>query len=209
MSTKTQGTIVAVGTAVGTAKNITGITAASPPVVTSSAHGITNGQIVKIAGVGGMTELNGRVFVAKNVAANTFELGGIDATGYTAYTSGGTATPQTMTSVGEVVGGSLFDGAANEIDATHLRSTAVEKKMGLQNFGGGSINLNRIPDTGQTKLKALKASSASGVFGITAPDGTISAFNAFVMSFTCEFEADSIYKGQVKITFENEPSDFA
>lgn len=208
MSTKTQGTIVQVGTAVGTAKTITGITAASPPVVTSTAHGLTNGQIVKISGVVGMTQLNGRAFVVKNVAANSFELGGVDATGYTAYASGGSATPQTMTTIGEVVGGSLFDGTATEIDATHLLSTAKEKKMGLQDFGGGTLNLNRISDTGQTKLKSLKASQVSGVFGITAPDGTICAFNAFVMSFTAEFQPDDIWKGQVKLTFENEPSDF-
>ena len=80
-----------------TAKNITGITAANPPVVTSNAHGFANGDEVDIAGVGGMTQLNGRRFRVNNVAANTFELQdqvtgvNINATGYSAYTSGGTA----------------------------------------------------------------------------------------------------------------------
>lgn len=74
---------------------ITGITRANPAVVTSAGHGLLNGSRVIIQSVSGMTELNNRQFIAANVTANTFELTGIDSTGYTAYTSGGT--------VGEIV----------------------------------------------------------------------------------------------------------
>jgi hypothetical protein len=70
---------------------ITGATAANPVVITSAAHGLSNGDQVDISGVFGMTQLNGRMFTVANVAANTFELSGIDGTAYTAYTSGGTA----------------------------------------------------------------------------------------------------------------------
>jgi len=76
---------------------ITGITAAAPPVVTSAAHGLTDGQWVQLSGIAGMTELNGRMLKVASAAANTFALvdpltdTAIDATGYTAYTSGGTA----------------------------------------------------------------------------------------------------------------------
>jgi hypothetical protein len=79
-------------------KTITGATQADPVVITSTAHGLSNGDEVFIDDVVGMTELNGRSFLIANVAANTFELqtlGGVDVdgTGYTAYSSGGTATP--------------------------------------------------------------------------------------------------------------------
>jgi len=76
------------------AQSITGITQANPAVVTySGADNFTNGAEVLIAGVVGMTEVNGKYFTIANVntGANTFELSGIDSTGYTAYTSGGTA----------------------------------------------------------------------------------------------------------------------
>jgi hypothetical protein len=78
-----------------TSETITGITAADPPVVTTSApHGYSNGDEVEINSVGGMTEVNGRRFLVNNVAASTFELTDtlgidIDGTGFTAYTSGG------------------------------------------------------------------------------------------------------------------------
>jgi len=79
-------------------KTITGVTAADPAVVTSSGHGLSNGDEVYIAGVDGMAQLNGRNFLVSSVTTNTFALqtvGGadIDASAYTAYTSGGTATP--------------------------------------------------------------------------------------------------------------------
>lgn len=71
-------------------KNITGATQANPVVITSVAHGYSNNDEVYITGVGGMTEINGVKYLIANVAANTFELAGIDGTGFTAYTAGGT-----------------------------------------------------------------------------------------------------------------------
>jgi hypothetical protein len=73
------------------AVTITGATQANPCVITAAAHGYANGDDVLIEAVVGMTELNGKVYRIANKAANTFELQGIDATGYTAYGSGGTA----------------------------------------------------------------------------------------------------------------------
>ena len=75
-------------------KTITGITQANPGVVTSTAHGYSNGDTVVITGVVGMTQVNGKRFKVASVAANTFQLQDIDGnnvntTSYTAYTSGG------------------------------------------------------------------------------------------------------------------------
>mgnify|MGYP002639774485 FL=1 len=77
-------------------KTISGATAANPVVVTSTGHLLSNGDEVFISSVVGMTELNGRQFKIANVAANTFELQDmdgvdIDGTGYTTYSSAGSA----------------------------------------------------------------------------------------------------------------------
>jgi hypothetical protein len=82
-----------------TGLTVTGVTQANPGVLTYTGADPSNGQWMYLAGIGGMTELNGRyVKVANaNAGANTFELtdihGGanIDTTGYGAYTAGGTA----------------------------------------------------------------------------------------------------------------------
>lgn len=84
------------GQIVESAKTITGITNANPGVVTSAAHGFSNGDEVVISGVAGMTTLNGRNFKVANVTANTFTLkyldgGAVDTSSFAAYTSGGTA----------------------------------------------------------------------------------------------------------------------
>lgn len=76
-----------------TPQNISGITQANPAVVTYvGADTYANGDEVEITGVVGMTQVNGRRFTVANVnvGANTFELQGVNSTGYTAYSSGGT-----------------------------------------------------------------------------------------------------------------------
>lgn len=74
-------------------QNISAITQANPAVVTySGADTYANGDRIVIGGVSGMTQVNNREFIVANVntGANTFELSGIDSTGFDAYTSGGT-----------------------------------------------------------------------------------------------------------------------
>ena len=79
------------------AKTITSVTQANPGVVTSASHGYANGDEVALAAIVGMTELNNRRVVVANQATNTFELtdqvtgDNVDTTGFTAYSSGGTA----------------------------------------------------------------------------------------------------------------------
>ncbi len=77
-------------------KTITGITKANPAVVTSNAHGYSNGNIVWIEGVVGMTEVNGKWYKLAGVTTNTYNLQtldsvNVDSTGYTTYSSAGTS----------------------------------------------------------------------------------------------------------------------
>jgi hypothetical protein len=78
------------GVVTNTPTAITAITKANPAVVTSTAHGLNNGEKVVIVDVGGMAEVNNLEFTVANKTANTFELSGINSTNYTTYTSGGT-----------------------------------------------------------------------------------------------------------------------
>lgn len=98
------------------AKTITGATQADPVVITTSgAHGYENGDKVEISSVVGMTELNNQEFTVANKTSTTFELAGVDGSGYTAYSSGGEAQKKYTTLSGfdhlegETVIG-LFDG---------------------------------------------------------------------------------------------------
>lgn len=75
---------------------ISGVTQANPGVFTDTAHGYSNGDWIFIVGIGGMTSLNGLVYIVQNVTTNTYTLTDlfgttINTTSYPAYTSGGTA----------------------------------------------------------------------------------------------------------------------
>lgn len=74
---------------------ITGITNASPGVVTAPAHGFTNGQQVYISGVWGMPQINDRFFTVAGAATNTFTLQdtfgtAVNTTAYGVYSANGT-----------------------------------------------------------------------------------------------------------------------
>lgn len=71
-------------------KPVSGATQASPGSITCVGHGFVNNDQVGFLNVTGMVELNGNAFTATRVDANTFTIG-VDSSGYTAYTSGGTA----------------------------------------------------------------------------------------------------------------------
>jgi len=58
----------------GDAKTITGVSNADPCVVTVAAHGLTNGDHVYIAGVGGTADLNGNYYTIDGKTTNTFKL---------------------------------------------------------------------------------------------------------------------------------------
>lgn len=78
---------------VSTYADISGITQANPAVVTTStAHGLTTGERVYIAGVSGMGEVNNLFFIATVLTTTTFQLTGINSTGYGAYTADGQVT---------------------------------------------------------------------------------------------------------------------
>ena len=75
---------------IGTA--ITGVTNASPAVVTATAHGLSNGTRVAVVGVGGTTAVNRLEALIAGSTTNTFNLTDLDGNainGNGAYTSGG------------------------------------------------------------------------------------------------------------------------
>ncbi len=70
--------------------SISNIAQDSSGTVTATGHGFTTGDEIHIDGVNGMTEVNGNVYTITVVDVDTFTLG-TNTTGFTAYTSGGTA----------------------------------------------------------------------------------------------------------------------
>lgn len=80
------GSKVLYSTTFGPKKTVTGITNTDPAVASSIGHGITNGQMALL--LNGWDDANEAVWKAENVAANTLQLGGLDASDTDMYPSG-------------------------------------------------------------------------------------------------------------------------
>ena len=82
-------------------KTITNISKTAPVVITSAGHGIPVGWRARILNVAGMKEINSDDYVVvTDTSTDTVTINSINATGYTAYTSGGVLeinTPNSLT----------------------------------------------------------------------------------------------------------------
>ena len=123
-----QGATLTIGTT-GTAKTLPQSPKANPAVVTSTAHGLTDGTVVTIAAVTGMTEINGKVAVTRSTGANTFELVGVDSTSFTTYTSGRHRNPAAAkVGLWKKPGQVLTDGPATSTSPIWTRSPGVSRR---------------------------------------------------------------------------------
>jgi hypothetical protein len=199
-----QGTIVQIATGTGGAKTITAVTVGYPAIVTSTAHGLSNGDVVTIASVVGTmaTAINVAGWVVLYKTTNTFAIG-LDTTGLT-YTSGGTATPVTYTAIANVKSISDFEsGSASEIDVTNLASTAKEKRLGLVDNGGFSLGIHHSnADPGQAALTARRADGAAVNMKVILPSGTTptASFSALIKKFSKNAAVDGVVEGRVDVT---------
>lgn len=83
----------------GTNLNVTGITNANPGVVTTDiTHGFSNGQVINITGVLGMSGINNVPLTITVLSPHTFSIG-INTTGSGAWTGGGLVTPNLRNNV--------------------------------------------------------------------------------------------------------------
>jgi hypothetical protein len=140
-------------------KTITGITKANPGVVTSVAHGLSNGDSVRITEVEGMTEVNDVTFTVANKTADNFQLSGVNTTAYTTYISGGVVRKLVST----VSGLSHLNGQVVQV----LGDGAVQTD---QTVSAGAITLDTPSGTVQVglgynsdvKLLPIEAGAADG-----------------------------------------------
>lgn len=195
-----QGCTFQISTGTGSAKTITAISTTFPIIVTSTAHGLGNGDSVALAAVVGTmsTGLNGNSFIVSNVTTNTFALQ-FDGTGLT-YTSGGTATPVTFTTINNIKSFAGFDGTSSEIDVTNLSSVAKEVRLGLEDFGkfGFDIDVD-FSDAGQNALRTAKTSGASKTYKLTYPNTKVATFAGYVKGTPQSGGVDKVVSGSVEI----------
>lgn len=150
---------------------ISAITRANPPVVTSAAHGLEDGDVIRISGAIGMTEVNGGLFVVEEVDVNSFRLLNTNATGYGTYVSGGSFSIAQFSSYCQLTNYNRQGGTSPEIDTTTICSTAAEFDLGLPDFGTTQLDyLFSLQDSVQQALQAADASKEFVAVRVTLPE---------------------------------------
>jgi hypothetical protein len=195
-----QGSVLQIATGTGGAKTLSAAAVGYPTIITSTAHGLNNGDVVTMAlwaGTGAAL-LNGLNFVVQDVTTNTFMVE-INTTGLTLTTgSTPTATPVTYTQVNNLKTFTGFDGEASEIDVTNLSSSAKEYRLGITDPGKFSIEVDQDnTDAGQLAVRASQAAGSLKSYKLILPDGHTFSFTAFCKKFASSLGVDQVVKGSI------------
>ena len=165
-------------------QGITDISATNPPVVTySGADNFSNGREVFIEGVVGTVEANGIVAPVANVnvGANTFELSGVDGSGWSTYSSGGTVaqleevtTPYTAAQIFDVQTAQdadiMYISHGSHAPRQLVRTSASSFTLTEQSFDFPPFDDENITDT------TLSPSATTGT-GITITASAVTGIN--------------------------------
>tara|TARA_Y100000401_G_scaffold48082_1_gene37275 strand:+ start:5187 stop:7922 length:2736 start_codon:yes stop_codon:yes gene_type:complete len=120
--------------------SIEGVTKANPGVVTITGHGLSNGALIRIVRVVGMTELNGNTYKVANVTSNTFQLTdeddvNVNTTGFGTYVKNG----QVREKVSVVSGLAHLEGETVQVfadGATQTEKTVASGQIALDSPAG-------------------------------------------------------------------------
>ena len=184
----------------GTVATISGATQADPIVITATGHEIKDGDAVHIFDVVGMTELNDNTYYVKVVDANSFSLhdsvgNNIDSSGFTSYTSAGTASTGTVI-LSSVEG--LFN-ATETITGQTSNNTAVVK---ADLYGNTGVQNKEFAQTKQIGMAGSPTYTADTLLstsygGSTQLSGNVSISNS----------SSTLYGNGTKFLTELRPGD--
>lgn len=161
-----------------TAKDVTAVTTAKPPVATSTAHALTNGAVGYFKDVTGMVNLEGQAARVSAADTNTFTLAGMDASKWAAYTGGKFVPVTAWSTLSRSSGYSIGGGDAARQDDTCLIDTITQEINGL--LAAESVTLNLKKQTIDEEALELVRTAARNqeylVFRITLVDGAQRVF---------------------------------
>lgn len=197
-----RGVRVEIGLTNGTAKTVTAITKASPGVATSSAHAMANGTVgYFVATGGGMPQIDGQAARVYNQATNTFEVQGLNTTGYSDWATGTFIPVATWGTLAEAVGYSIGGGGADTLDDTKLMDVAKQELNGL--LASDTVTLDVKSQTFDSSVMQLiqDASIAQTylVFRITLQDGSVRVFRGQPSRPGESLQVGQLATGQISI----------
>jgi Phage tail tube protein, TTP len=177
---KGRGVKVEIAATYGSSKTVTAVTLASPGVATSTAHAMANDTVGYFMSVTGMVQLEDQACRVKNQATNTFELQGLNTTGYSAFTAGSFVPVATWATLGEATSYSIGGGASEKLDVTTLLDIVRKEEAGLLPVSNVSINVvaQDTPSSAQLLLESAIQTQGKVVVRIVLGNGAVRVFRA-------------------------------
>lgn len=171
------GSVFSIASAFASSKTTTVVTNASEAVVTSTAHGYSNGDFVEMTS--GWGRINRRVFRIKSVTTDTFVLEGMDTTSTSFFPAGsGTGSVRkvsTFTQITTIMNPSSSGGEPKTVNYKYIDSE-VEYSIN-DGFTATSytveLDADSIGTAGYTALKSLTEVQTDTVLKIVTRSGSI------------------------------------
>lgn len=133
------------GSVRGNAVAVSAITNANPGQVTATAHGYSNGDVVQLFNMVGMTKLNYFPVTVANATANNFTIG-VDTTSYGAFTSGSVTTYNSINigargakPIAFITGGWPASVFGDQIAAATYQTLVYDKNVSVLGDGAGNL----------------------------------------------------------------------
>lgn len=207
------GSLVSIGSAVGTATATTVLTNANPCVVTAAAHGLSNGDIVIITS--GWSRINGKVFRVANITTNTFELEGLNTSNTSVYSAGsgvGTFTKvNTFTQITQILSTSSTGGEQRFLAYQFLESDNEVEIPTVKSGGGVNFEVGDDPTlAGYIAVEAANDDRVPRALRVLLPNGAKLYYYGYVsINKTPSLTVNELMKVSASVRFINEPVRYA
>ena len=191
---KGRGVRVEIAATYAAAKVVTAVTTASTGVATSAAHGLANDTVGYWSGVAGMAQLEGQATRVKNTATNSFDLQGLNTSGYSAFTAGNFIPVATWATLSEATSYDIGGGAAEKLDVTRLIDITKQEEQGLLPVSNVTMDViaQDTPSAAMLLLEAAVQTQGAVVVRITLGNGAVRVYRA-----EPSLPGESVQQGQV------------
>jgi hypothetical protein len=177
------GSTVHIGSAVGSALTVSAATNANPCVMTSTAHGLSNGDYVIVTN--SWARSTDRVFRVANITANTFELEGHNTTDTAVYAAGsGTGSVKKVTTWTQITQVLTISSQGGEQQFATYQPLEGDREVRIPTIkSGGGLDMEVGDDPTLSGFVAAAAANDDRVaraLRITAANGSKSLFYSYV-----------------------------
>ena len=183
-------------------KTITGITKANPPVVTATAHGYSDGDIVVMNDdITGMVEVTGQICRVDNKTTDTFELEGLNSTSWSTFTAGTVSKISAFSTLSVAQTFSQGGASINRLETTTLYDS--EKQYVLGQSDTPEVTVDCLSDLSNTAFGLVKTASKSNTalgFRVTDSNSGKRLVRGYVSKPSESFSTSAVVTASFSIT---------